>query len=236
MLSGCDTTPEPEPAAIIPWAWHRAEDLTFLSPATPVAVWFATIRVANDDLDVIRRTQPVHFHDRAPLTGVFRIEADAPLSGAAITALTRLIVDIGETVRAGEVQLDFDALQSQRSSYRQLVAQIAARWAGSLSMTALASWCVHDNWLAEVSVHDVVPMLYRMGSDANTLRSTIARRLADGTAALAGPCAASVGYIADEEVIRVDPRTRVFLFNTEPWTAENFTDFRRKVRRRLAPQ
>ena len=41
-------------------------------------------------------------------------------------------------------------------------------------MTALASFCVGDRWLDGLPVDEVVPMIFRMGTDNERIRSFLA--------------------------------------------------------------
>ena len=229
-LAACGD-PADEPT-VIPWAWHRSEDLTFLSPATPIAAWFATITVAHGNLDVVRRTQPLHYHVRAPLIAVFRLESTEPFDNATRQRIARTIGEIGETVDAGEIQLDFDARRSQRQSYRRLIEAIRRTTELPVSMTALASWCLDDDWLSGLPVDDVVPMLYRMGAEGESIRARLA---AANRPALGPHCRSSVGYITDEPVVAVAAPKRAFLFSDTPWTARAFYDFKDHVLDRLKP-
>ncbi len=215
---------------MIPWAWHRSEDLTFLSPATPIAAWFATITVRDGKLDVERRTQPLRHHVDTPLLAVFRLESAEPFDRGTRNRIARTLIKIGEAVDASEIQLDFDARRSQRPSYRRLIAAVRLETELPVSMTALASWCLDDDWLDDVPIDDVVPMLYRMGAEGESIRARIA---AKNRPALGRSCRGSVGYITDEPVIAVAAPKRVFLFSDTPWTARSFYDFKDHVLDRL---
>ncbi|HCN68747.1 MAG TPA: hypothetical protein DIT03_10880 [Candidatus Accumulibacter sp.] len=63
------------------------------------------------------------------------------------------------------IQLDFEARQSQRRFWTAAVQAIRERLPTEvrLSVTALASWCFGDRWLAEVPADEIVPMYFRLG-------------------------------------------------------------------------
>lgn len=228
VLASCGAPPAPP--TVIPWAWQRAEDLTFLSADVPVAAWFATITVVDGELDVTRRTQPLRYHASAPLIAVIRIESTESFANPTRQRIVKTIVEVVDAVGANEVQLDFDARRSQRSDYRRLIEALNDKTALAISITALASWCFDDDWLGDASVDEVVPMLYRMGASAESIR---ARLTASSRPSLRPPCHGSVGYITDEPVVAITGARRVFLFSDTPWTARSFYDFRDYVIDRL---
>ena len=81
--------------------------------------------------------------------------------------------------RSGWVQLDFEARPSQRAFWRAVVESTRAALPPGvrLSVTALASWCHGDRWLAGAPVDEVVPMYFRLGR----ARPDLERRSAAGT-------------------------------------------------------
>jgi hypothetical protein len=72
------------------------------------------------------------------------------------------------------LQIDFDALRSQRGFYAQLLKDLRHRMPPGLplSMTALASWCSYDDWIAQLPVDEAVPMLFRMEPDRQRSHSS----------------------------------------------------------------
>ena len=65
------------------------------------------------------------------------------------------------------LQVDFDATRSQRAFYADVLADLRRRMPPNLplSITALASWCSYDDWIAGLPVDEAVPMLFRMEPD-----------------------------------------------------------------------
>jgi hypothetical protein len=82
-----------------------------------------------------------------------------------------------------------------------------------LSMTALASWCLDDNWLDELPIDEAVPMLFRMGPAADALRADW------GVRTLAPKCRTSRGVSLDEPAPRRGGSTRTYVFNPGAWSA-----------------
>ena len=91
----------------------------------------------------------------------------------------------------------------------------------ALSITALASWCLSDNWIATLPIDAAVHMVYRLGPNRESIRAKLRsdRRFAEPM------CAGNVGYSAHEEVVWLEGLERVFLFHPLPWTPERFRTF-----------
>ena len=207
---------------IILWAWERPTDLRFLDTKQfAVAFLGKTIQLKSDDVVVRPRLQSLQVPEGTRVIAVARIETDRDdkpsLSalqredaGRAITAMTSL-------PNVSEIQIDFDAMQSQREFYRQLIFDIRRRLPSNvrLSITALASWCMYDNWLSDLPIDEAVPMLFRMSADGKQ----IANRLDAGDDFNAQPCRHSYGIAMDEQHPKLFPDRKVFIFNPDAWTA-----------------
>ena len=150
---------KPAPVRLTPWAWERNEDLRFLErtkdkPTPTVAFLACTLRAAANDIEIVRRHQPIRFPERVKLIAVVRIETDrrrgASLDSAQRKALIDEIVPLTALDRVEELQIDFDARQSERARYADLLRELRARipLRTRLSITALASWCTSDRWCA----------------------------------------------------------------------------------------
>jgi hypothetical protein len=128
---------------------------------------------------------------------------------AAIAKLTR-------NQRIAAVQIDFDALMSERAFYRDLLVDLRQAIPANvrLSITALASWCLGDNWLAGLPVDEAVPMLFRMGVD----RRNASARLESGDDFSAAVARHSIGISTDEQVAPLPAGRRVYVFNPRSWT------------------
>ncbi len=75
------------------------------------------------------------------------------------------------------LQIDFEARASQRQVVLDLLHDVRAGLPATtrLSMTALASWCDTETWLATAPVDEIVPMLFRMGPTGGALRARVGR-------------------------------------------------------------
>ena len=82
-------------------------------------------------------------------------------------------------------------------------------------MTALASFCVGDNWLSDLPVDEAVPMIFRMGTDSDRIKNF----LNGGQDFREGLCRQSYGVALDELVQPTfEKQRRVYVFNARSWT------------------
>ncbi len=151
-----------------------------------------------------------------------RIESDRrqpqALSSAQRDKAARAIAALARRQPTAAVQIDFDAVVSERAFYRELLVELRQQLPGSLplSITALASWCLGDGWLEGLPVDEAVPMLLRMGSD----RSQVLAHLARGDDFRADICRQSVGISTDETVVSFPRGRRVYVFHPRAWDEE----------------
>jgi hypothetical protein len=209
---------------VILWAWERRENLSFIDPdRTGVAYLACTLDLRGDGVVLRPRFQPLTVPARTVLIAVVRIEDDrrAPptLSAAQRAAAARIIARLTDSAPSA-IQIDFDATRSEREFYRDLLTDLRGRIPAAipLSMTALASWCLDDDWISALPVDEAVPMLYRMGPDA----SAITEYLRKGGQFVPAPSRDSVGLSLDEQVPGLAAGKRVYLFSPKPWTAAMF--------------
>jgi hypothetical protein len=154
------------------WAWERRENLSFIDPQkVGVAYLAGTLHLNGDRVVMLPRLQPLIVPRDTVVVAVVRIEADrlpAPtMSSRQRADAARAIARMADHSPAA-IQIDFDATRSQRAFYRDLLVDLRSRLppAMPLSITALASWCVYDDWIADLPVDEAVPMLFRMGADS----------------------------------------------------------------------
>ena len=215
------------PAAGFPklmlWAWERPEDLTFVEPQTVgVAFLAGTLYLRGDDVTLRPRLQPLRVPAGTVLVAVVRVENDPAMQPTlsskqrvkAVEEITRLTAPLDPQ----GVQIDFDAIVSQRSFYRELLTSLrrAIPSTTQVSMTALASWCIGDPWIADLPVDEAVPMLFGMGVDDRTVRAHL-RGNRDFAAAV---CRESVGVSTDEAPPAIPPGRRTYVFHRGQWTPE----------------
>ncbi|HYM80329.1 MAG TPA: DUF3142 domain-containing protein [Candidatus Limnocylindria bacterium] len=215
----------PLPAERIPplvlWAWEQPQDLRAIDPARVGVAYLArTIELGGDRVSVRPRFQPLRVPAGTRLVAVGRIETrrDAPPE-LDLAQRRRAVLELASLAhRPGviAVQVDFDATHSQRPFYRDLLAELRAALPDTvaLSMTALASWCLGDPWLADLPVDEAVPMVFRMGADQHRIRAD----LAAGKGFSCRLCRGSVGIATDEPAPRIAGIQRRYVFHPGRWT------------------
>jgi len=112
--------------------------------------------------------------------------------------------------------------------YRDLLADVRSRLPVSmpLSMTALASWCLDDDWISDLPVDEAVPMLYRMGPDARGITAW----LREGGEFVPPLSRQSIGLSLDTPIAGLAiAGKRVYLFSPRPWSTESVHDAVREV-------
>jgi hypothetical protein len=200
------------------WAWERPEDLRGLDRRVGVAFLAQTIRVAANGFDLDPRRQPLRVSPDTALLAVTRIET-SPASRPDHVDLNGLASTIARTAnlpRVAGVQIDFDAVVSERRFYTDLLRRVRPKLgpAVPLSITALASWCADDAWLAGLPVDEVVPMLFRLGPSNEAFRG-FARSAREAQPA----CRRAIGTSLDEQLELVRDGRRVYVFSPKAWTS-----------------
>lgn len=211
------------------WAWERPEDLRFVDPArVGVAFLARTVDVAADGRVTVRpRRQPLRVRAATYRVAVVRVEAEpaTPDVAAVAAAIVPALATLPGTTA---LQIDFDARRSQRDFYRALVDAVAARLprGTTLSITALASWCLGDPWVDALPVAHTVPMLFRLGVD----RDAVTRHLAAGGDWRSVRCTADVGLSTDE-TLPLPAAPRAWVFHPAPWTPAALAAVERRLGR-----
>ena len=209
---------------VVLWAWERPEDLKALDASRfGVAFLAQTLILKHDGVISAPRHQPLEIPPGTKLMAVTRIESSkiegerAQLGDLQRQKAAALILKTLTLPDVSAVQIDFDAMQSERTFYRALLEDVRAQLPDQvpLSITALASFCVGDRWLKDLPVDEAVPMIFRMGADDRTIRSM----LAAGDDFREPLCQRSYGVAIDEPPdFARDATRRVYVFNTHSWS------------------
>jgi hypothetical protein len=219
------SAPPPVPWTPILWAWERPEDLRFAGPGAVIAVLAGTIRLSGDDVFAQPRLQPALLLPSQQTIGVVHVEIDRGKTPIWNTAqrerTTTAVLNLLRTPRFFAVQIDFEVPASQRHVLLDLLTDVRASLQPGqpLSMTALASWCDTETWIATAPVDEIVPMLFRMGQTGQPIR----QRLASGGDFREPRCRTSIGVATDTPPDRLPPGRRVWMFNPHPWTRTDLT-------------
>ena len=209
------------------WAWERPVDLEYLDTKRyGVAFLAQTLTLKDNEVVSYQRRQPLHVTPQTTLMAVTRIESDKTEAGACLSASQRervveLILKSVERNNISAVQVDFDAVTSEREFYRQLLHELRQKLPQQipLSMTALASFCVGDRWLKDLPVDEAVPMIYRLGPDDERIKTM----LAGGYDFREPLCRKSYGISIDEPFAHsLSDGRRLYVFNPRPWTGREY--------------
>jgi Protein of unknown function (DUF3142) len=216
------STPNNLPRVML-WAWERPEDLRFIEPRqVGVAFLARTVFLSGNNVFIRPRLQPLAVAPGTVLAAVVRIEssrAQPPtLSEAQRIQAVRAIAVTADLTGVSAVQVDFDATASERKFYRSMLEDLRKQLSSStsLSITALASWCLDDDWLEGLPIDDAVPMLFRMGPD----RHNVLLRLDKGKDFRATLCRQSAGISTDEPLPPLPPGRRIYVFRPKAWSSE----------------
>ena len=205
------------------WAWERTEDLRFIDAKKfGVAFLAQTLFLQNSEVVFHPRRQTLQLAPNIYLIAVTRIETNkqnsnrAELSDEQQKRVVSLIKKTVELPNVKAVQIDFDAVVSERTFYRSMIGELKKQLPEntSLTMTALASWCANDGWFRDFPVDEAVPMAFQMGADEKAIRDF----LGSGNDWREPLCRSSYG-IAVDEPLKVDfkPNRRFFYFKSSSW-------------------
>ena len=228
VLAGCHTQPsKTAPSQLILGAWERPEDLRFAG-TTEIALQTGFIELTGDTLKARGRYFPLK-SNQAPATIVVHVQIDhaKPLrwSPQLRAQLAAAVLHYATLTKAPRVQLDFEVRKSEREILLDALTDLRRGLPNNtrLSMTALASWCMFDNWIEQAPVDEIVPMLFRMKRDG----PAIEKSLADGGDFRNPRCRDALAISSDSLIARGPPGRRVYLFNPRSWTPEAFNQAQR---------
>ena len=206
---------------IVLWAWERPENLEFINPnEISVAFLAKTIQLRAEETIVKPRLQPLKFATGTELIAVARIETErAALSRAQLDKTVSAIALLAQQTKIRSIQIDFDARESERQFYRDMLQSLRQQLPAEiqLSITALASWCIHDDWVSGLPINEAIPMLFRLGVERDEVRSY----LTSGKAFRSRLCQNSLGVSTDESFpdMPATKADRIYVFNPQPWSA-----------------
>ena len=206
---------------LVLWAWEEPEDLRFVeTDRVGVAFLASSVNLVGNKTNIRPRFQRLLVPNDAKLIALVRIEArqDATLDSQQRDAVIRNVVALSSLPRVSAVQIDFDATKSQRAFYQDVLVHLrdALPRSTPISITALASWCMGDNWIGSLPIDEAVPMLFRLGAGTNEA----AAWLASGRDFSAPICRDSLGVSTDEPWTKLPAGRRIYVFRTKPWTAQ----------------
>ncbi len=225
LLAGCRSERDELPGfpRLMLWAWERPENMPFLNPdSAGVAFLARTISWRNGVMESRARMQPLQAPPGTAFMAVVRLESGVgpPPDAETVAREAAKGALIGRAL-----QIDFDARRSERDWYRDFLNRLRADLPPGfpLEITALTSWCEHDDWLSGVPVGEAVPMLFRMGPGEGYAGGEFRDPL----------CRSAVGVSTDELPHAVPRGRRLFVFHPRPWTADSYQGALRLARKWL---
>lgn len=224
----------PDFPRLVVWAWERPEDLSFLEKTghpTGVAFLARTLYLRQGEVIVRPRFQPLRVSPQTALMAVVRIEPQRDgglaLSEQQAQRAAQEVAAVAQLPRVTALQVDFDAVRSEREFYRQLLHRLRETVPRSvpISITALASWCIDDDWITGLPVDEAVPMLFRMGVD----RGNAIAFLSNNSEFRTGLCRQSLGISTDEPLSNLPKGKRIYIFNDRVWSQAALEAARQQV-------
>lgn len=169
-IAGAADEPKTQLPYKVLWAWQRSEDLSSINPQEfGVAFLACHTQLTGDKVSWQWRNQPLKVPPNTKVVPVIRIDVDhkrpVSFSQSQLERLVDIVVKASRASNSAQVQIDFDALASERSFYRRLIEAVHSKLQVPLSITALASWCLFDNWIKDLPVTESVPMMFSLGRD-----------------------------------------------------------------------
>jgi hypothetical protein len=192
------------------WSWEHSDDLRFINPENAgVAFLERTVWLNREQAFSRPRLGALRYPEGTALMAVVRFESE----GAGLperSSVLHELMGVADTPGIRALQIDFDARESERAWYADLLRELRATLPASipLTITALASWCESDDWIRNLPVADACPMFFRMGAGARPPQGDVQVPL----------CQSSVGVSTDELPARVPRSRRIFFFHPGKWT------------------
>jgi hypothetical protein len=158
----------PPPSRML-WVWESDTDLRFLKPAEAGVAWLGMTIYFDGTRPPVPEPRASSLLVSADLYQMLVVRLQPDLSSSRKPAwrteqrkaAAAMILDLVRITRSRALQIDFDAPQSARPFYRELLGDVRRGLEPGvfLSMTALISWCsAPPTWLDGLAVDEIVPM------------------------------------------------------------------------------
>jgi hypothetical protein len=206
-------------AGDIPWVWFSSD-----APlqAGELAVLTESLAFPGDTIEVRRRMRALPVDASVKLTPTVHVHLDLAhpqrLGPRHVEAVMSAMREASRVTTSNWVQLDFEALDTQRSFYVDLIRAVRAGLPPSikLSVTVRAGWCNDAALLDRLAADEIVPMFFRMGDQSSWYRD----RLNAVPESLAGRCRGpAAGFAMQERMPKavLERYRRRYWFNYENW-------------------
>jgi hypothetical protein len=218
------------------WSWQHNDDLSYLDTAqVGVAYLVGRFVVKGETIDFDRSFSQIKLPPDTYREAAVRVEVKdlapnkiEPIADNLSTIIVAKALANSNPISA--LQVDFDARVSDRKFYSLLLRKLRAKLPPSIkmSMTALASWCLGDNWLsaAHLPIDEVVPMLFSLGLGQRQVTQWLARSSTLSPKLFGGRLA--LGLSLDEPRFfgllggRLSQYNRIYIFSARGWNRDTF--------------
>jgi len=162
------------------WAWNDPQNFEFLdTDAINTVAYLATsITIQDGTLTSTPRWNQILFpkedHSRIAVVriDIFDTDINTIREEYMLDEIIVEIIGVCASEDVDECQIDFDATESQRSLYRDLLDNLDDLLGEediSLSITALASWCYPGSWMDDMPIDYAVPMVFSLHGDEHAI-------------------------------------------------------------------
>jgi hypothetical protein len=210
------------------WVWDRREDLRRADPGRFAIAFLDQTLTVGLSIDRQPRHNAIAYPAAAKRIAVVRIETTrfAVLDEEARRQIVAAILESAAIPGISALQVDFDATQSQRRFYRNILFDLRRQMPADLplSITALASWCSWDDWIGDLPVDEAVPMFFRMEPDRTRAPSSL-----DDFKIREPLCRSSVGVSTTEPWPSAMAHKRIYVFPDRGWRNESLADLQRRL-------
>lgn len=210
------------------WAWERREDLHAIDTQRFAVAYLDQTLTIGLTIQSQPRRNALAFPASSTRIAVIRIEAPptAILNQANRNDAIQSILVSARQPGVAALQIDFDATRSQRPFYRDLLFDLRRQMPADLplSITALASWCSYDDWIADLPVDEAVPMMFRMEPDHHRAPASI-----DDFQIREPLCRTSIGISTDESWPSNFGGKRIYVFPDHGWHSSPPADLARRL-------
>jgi len=225
--------------AIVLWAWEREEDLNFLTPRSATVAYYAgTLYLRGDRVFLRPRLQKLFLPEGTQAYPVFRIENRLTAAAPSLSSVPEVVEAIIRQFHdhpAPCIQIDYDATESERAFYIELLHKLrkALPPRTRISITALASWCLDDRWLDRADADEAVAMLFSMGRGSDDVLALLKNRKLN----TASKMDLAIGISANERQTNFKLKQlgvlggchTLYLFDSLRWTRSRFDRIKHEV-------
>ncbi|MFZ6734966.1 hypothetical protein ACO0LG_23805 [Undibacterium sp. Ji42W] len=154
----------------IPWVWHSS---AAPADAKQIGLLLDHLVISSTGIKLRRRMNRLVVAPGVQVTPVVHVQVDlaaTPVLGQQHTdAINKAMLAAARRSSTGWIQLDFEAMESQKPYYLELVNGLKKSLPANikLSVTTMAAWCSEPELLARIKADEIVPMFFKMGSNAS---------------------------------------------------------------------